>query len=297
MKVYEIISEATALTITGNDPEIANRIEALARQMGMLTKQEQIKDGLVQRYLSKMPSWLGTALKIVGFLEISRELYFKLEVLDKAFVSGQIKTKAEYEQERQYAIGYWQVQLLVPWIVKWFRRRKGLLLIIGAITGFLTVGTGIGIGAAVIAGLGGAAIDWTIATGLEVFLSSSAGQEWMRQAFTYIALFGKIGDELFDELHTMVTGTTHEQDMIDKRKKENPAADAADQPLANQTKGKLGPKAVVMNGEIVVDNDGYKVPYSGTAMSDHIHAYPNDPDVLKWKAAPSRPDDPTNKSI
>jgi len=290
MKVYEIISEATGSVTVSGDPAVLDRIEALSKQLGMNTKKEAIKTGLLSKWTASMPTWLGTALKLVGFSIITGELLYNLSVLDQAFVSGKIKTRAEYENERQYAIGYWQIQLLVPWIVKWLRRQKALIIIIGAITGFLTIGAGLGIGAAVISLLGGAAIDWTIAAGIEAFLMSSAGQEWMRQAFTAIALFGRIGDELINEIETLVTGKSHEDNIADKRKRENPAADAADV-KADQARQKsdFGPKSVKIDGNLVVDQDGYKVPGAAFGLENYMKLNPSDPLVMRYKAAPTRP--------
>ena len=289
MKVYEIISEAASVSVSG-DPAVVGRIAELARQLGMDTKSTSIKQGLISKWLSSMPTWLGTALKLTGFIAITGQLLYNLKVLDNAFVAGKIKTRDEYENERQYAIGYWQIQLLVPWIVEWLRKRKALILIVGAIGGFLTVGTGIGVGAAVLSLLGGAAIEWTIIAGIEAFLVSSTGQEWLRKAFTAIALFGKIGDELWNEVETAITGKSHEDNLADKRKRENPAADAADVKADQaQQKSDFGPKSVKIDGNLVVDQDGYKVPGAAFGLENYMKLNPSDPLVMRYKAAPTRP--------
>ena len=289
MKVYEIISEASTVSVSG-DPAVVGRIAELARQLGMDTKQQQIKDSLLTKWKSKMPTWLGTALKLTGFIAITGQLLYNLDVLDKAFVAGKIKTRDEYENERQYAIGYWQIQVLTPWIIEWLRKRKALIIIVGAIGGFLTVGTGIGVGAAVLSLLGGAVVEWTIIAGVEAFLMSSTGQEWLRKAFTGIALFGKIGDELWNEIETAITGKSHEDNLADKRKQENPAAAAADVKADQQRqKSDFGPKSVKIDGHLIVDQDGYKVPGGDSNIKNYIELNPTDPLVMRYKAAPDRP--------
>jgi hypothetical protein len=71
--------------------------------------------------------------------------------------------------------------------------------------------------------------------------------------------------------------------LLSKQAVEKAQADQARQ------KSDFGPKSVKIDGNLVVDQDGYKVPGGDSNIQNYIKLNPNDPLVMRYKAAPNRP--------
>jgi hypothetical protein len=282
MKVYEIIAEDSKVTLQGSAQSV-EAIEAMAKKLGLTAADKEIVKASM---LSKMAPWLKGIVYVTGFVTPCLELAWHLTIIDKYYMNGKYNA-TEYKNWRQYYIGVWQIEILVPFIIMFIRRAKWITLLAGAIIGFLSGGTAIGIGAAILAAFGPAATEWIMIEALSAALQSPAGQEWLKKFFTEIAMFGKIGDEIWNELQGLVSNKDFYDKKKEEKRKKNPAAAAADD--AEASGQQLTGKQMSMQGLVVLDKNGYKIPGIDIALGSYIKQNPNDPLVQKYLAAPERP--------
>ena len=298
MKVYEIIEENQQLDELSLNPmnwfksapkaasSSAGAISQLdkdAARLGLSNGREMAKT----TWLAKVGKWgaLKTFIYAVGFVAIAVELNYYLDVVNARYKNNEINSE-QWKQQRDYYIGIWTVEMLVPFVIAFLQRAKFITFFATAITAFATVSSG-GVLIPVLAGLlatfGSEAL---LFAGIEAFLHSNMAQDYMVKWFKELAMLGKIGDDLWQELYTLVTGKD-----FDKVKKQelNPAAAKKDQDDAEQEKmlrAKSEKNAVYINGVRVDDGKGGldDNAYMNDKVQYALQYHPDDPGIQKMAA-------------
>jgi len=303
MKVYEIIEENQQLdefsvnplnwfksgpkAATGNASAIA-QLEKDAARLGLSVSG---REAAKTTWLAKVGKWgaLKTFIYAVGFIAIAVELNYWLDIVNARYKKGEIDGD-QWKQQRDYYIGIWMLEMLVPFVISFLQKAKFITFFATAITAFATVSSG-GVLIPVLAGLlvtfGSEAL---LFAGIEAFLHSNMAQDYMVKWFKELAMVGKIGDDLWQELYTLVTGKN-----FDKVKKQelNPDQAKKDQDDAEKQKmlqAKAEKNAVYINGINVTDKDGYldDTAIMRDPVQYAIKFHPEDPNVQKLPSIPRR---------
>ena len=303
MKVYEIIEENQQLdefsvnplnwfksgpkAATGNASAIA-QLEKDAARLGLSVSG---REAAKTTWLAKVGKWgaLKTFIYAVGFIAIAVELNYWLDIVNARYKKGEIDGD-QWKQQRDYYIGIWMLEMLVPFVISFLQKAKFITFFATAITAFATVSSG-GVLIPVLAGLlvtfGSEAL---LFAGIEAFLHSNMAQDYMVKWFKELAMVGKIGDDLWQELYTLVTGKN-----FDKVKKQelNPDQAKKDQDDAEKQKmlqAKAEKNAVYINGINVTDKDGYldDTAIMRDPVQYAIKFHPEDPNVQKLPSSPRR---------
>ena len=306
MKVYEIILEERQLDELSINPlnwfksdksggssaaskGAVAKLEKDAARLGLVTGG---REAAKTTWLAKVGKWgaLKTFIYAVGFVAIAVELNYYLDVVNARYKNNEL-TSDQWKQQRDYYIGIWMVEMLVPFVISFLQRAKFITFFATAITAFATISSG-GVLIPVLAGLlatfGSEAL---LFAGIEAFLHSNMAQDYMVKWFKELAMIGKIGDDLWQELYTLVTGKNF--DTV-KKQELNPAAAKKDQDDAENQKmlqAKAEKNAVYINGINVTDKDGYldDTAVMRDPVQYAIRFHPEDPGVQKLASLPRRP--------
>jgi len=306
MKVYEIILEDQPLdefslnpmnwfkssTPAAGSAASKTAIAQLEKDAARLGLSVSGRETAKTTWLAKVGKWgaLKTFIYAVGFVAIAVELNYYLDVVNARYKKNEINSD-QWKQQRDYYIGIWMVEMLVPFVISFLQKAKFITFFATAITAFATVSSG-GVLIPVLAGLlatfGSEAL---LFAGIEAFLHSDMAQDYMVKWFKELAMIGKIGDDLWQELYTLVTGKN-----FDKVKKQelNPAAAEKDKDDAEKQKmlqAKAEKNAVYINGVNVTDSEGYldDTAVMRDPVQYAIRFHPEDPNVQKLASLPRRP--------
>ena len=177
----------------------------LSKASNQYAEKLKLYDQLQPKWTAKFATPLVTIFKVLGITTAITQLYANLCVLEAMYVKGLID-ETRLQSQRETEFGIFQTQILLPLIPKMVGWLINLLTGVKAVTRFFG-----GISAV---GTAGASVAAMIATeaGIRFFqawLGTESGRSWL-VALTggSIKYFGKIGDEVWDQLLNAYQGVT-----------------------------------------------------------------------------------------
>lgn len=203
MKVYQIISEGnvlpfpnkqTATPIPPKNPDLrAQRLAQAAelrkqggpksaRKLGDIVKQRRhiwkVENAraaakMESSFWAKLGTSAGLLFKWLGLGAAITELYIDLAGLKELYLNKEL-TKEEYEAEREFAFGVFQVQIIAPAVVRFVANSRIVLMLVRLIKNVV-------LGAGAVAGVvtGGAVSAASIATMIATEAGLMAFQMWL----------------------------------------------------------------------------------------------------------------------
>ena len=177
----------------------------LAKTSSQYAAKLKLYDIVEARWTAKFATPLITIFKVIGIVTAITQLYSNLCVLEAMYVKGLID-ETRLQSQREFEFGVFQVQILVPLIpkiVKWMINLATGVKAVTRLLGGLAVGATAGASiAAMIATEAG--IRW-----FQIWLGTESGRNWVAAvAGTPVRTFGKIGDEVWDQLLNAYQGVT-----------------------------------------------------------------------------------------
>ena len=166
----------------------------------------RLYDIVEARWTRKFASPLVTLFKWLAIATAINQLYSNLCVLEAMYVQGLID-ETKLQSQREFEFGVFQSQILfplIPKIVKWFINlttgAKAVARLLGGLSAGATAGASV---VALIATEAG--IRW-----FQTWLGSESGRNWISNSILMypIKMFGKIGDEAWDQLLNAYQGVT-----------------------------------------------------------------------------------------
>jgi len=297
MKVHEIISEEFSLDprkwgkpaapapatvkITGDAAKIA-RLERWAVSRGLTAEKEVIK----KTWLSKFSTGWRGFFYLVGYVTITVDALYHLHILEKQYMAGEINA-TEYKNLRQWYIGYWTIQSLTPFIIRFIQTSRWITALGTVIVGLATGGMGLAVLGGLVASFASQAAFFAA---LIAVTETPAFKKWAEQFFTQITFVGAISDGIWNEFQQLFTNKDYYDRKKDEKAVTNPAAAAKD---AEEEKNRqdrsqplTGPNSIVINGERVTDEKGNldQLVLAGPFVKNYMDLNPNDPEVKKVRA-------------
>jgi hypothetical protein len=177
----------------------------LSKVSSQYAKKLELYDAKQIKWTAQFATPLVTIFKILGITTAITQLYGNLCVLEAMYVKGLIdETRLQSQRETEFAV--FQTQILLPLIPKMVGALVNLLTGVKAVTRLFG---GLAAGATA-----GASVVAMIATEaglrfLQAWLGTESGRSWL-VALTggSIKYFGKIGDEVWDQLLNAYQGVT-----------------------------------------------------------------------------------------
>jgi len=251
----------------------------------------RLYDKLEARWTAKFATPLVTIFKIISITTAITQLYSNLCVLEAMYVQGLID-ETKLQSQREFEFGVFQAQILIPliprvvkWIINLCTGAKAVARLLGGLSAGVTAGASI---VALIATEAG--VRW-----FQMWLGTESGRNWVAAlAFTPIKYFGKIGDEVWDQLmnaYQKVTGKapnkavpgSYKQQAVRKYGDEEKAKAALD---ARDAKKK--DNAGYVDGIMVTDQ-------KGNLLSNNELAYDASLNLARQKAIDAGKPDPLAK--
>lgn len=249
----------------------------------------RLYDRVEARWTAKFATPLVTIFKWLGIATAISQLYSNLCVLEAMYVKGLID-ETRLQSQREFEFGVFQTQILVPLVpkaVKWFINlttgAKAVARLLGGLSAGATAGASV---IALIATEAG--IRW-----FQAWLGTESGRSWIANSILMypIKMFGKIGDEAWDQLmnaYQAVTGKapnkavpgSYKQQAVQKYGDEKQATAAL---AARDAKKK--DNAGYVNGIKVTDQ-------SGNLLSNNELAFDATLNVFRQKALDAGKPDP-----
>jgi len=297
MKVHEIINEEWSLDprkwgkpapaapatvkLTGDAAKIA-RLERWAVSRGLTAEKEIVK----KTWLSKFAKGWQGFFYLTGYVTISVDALWHLHILEKQYMEGEINA-TQYKNLRQWYIGYWTIQALTPFIIRFIQSSR-LITALGTVIVGLATG---GMGLAVLGGLVASFVSQAaFFAALIAVTETPAFKKWAEKFYTEITFVGAISDGIWDEFQQ----TVYYKEYYVRKKEEkavvNPAAAARDAEEEKQfllrNRPLEGPNAIVINGERVTDEKGNLDQFvlAGPFVKNYMDLHPDDPNVKKVRA-------------
>jgi len=157
----------------------------------------ELYDELAAKWTKNFASPLVLVFRFVGITTAITQLYANLCVLEAMYVQGLID-ETKLQSQREFEFGVFQTQVLLPlvpkmvgWFVKFLTGAKAVTRLFGGLSAVGTAGVSIAVTLATEAG-----VTW-----LQYWLGTESGRRWVAGlAFTPVKYFGKIGDEVWDQL-------------------------------------------------------------------------------------------------
>jgi hypothetical protein len=300
MKVHEIINEEWSLDprkwgkpaapapsapatvkLTGDAAKIA-RLERWAVSKGLTAEKEVIK----KTWLSKFSTGWKGFFYLTGYVIISVDALWHLHILEKQYMAGEINA-TEYKNLRQWYIGYWTIQSLTPFIIRFIQTSRWITALGTVIVGLATGGMGL----AVLGGLVASFVSQAaFFAALIAVTETPAFRKWAEKFYTEITFVGAISDGIWNEFQQLFTNKDYYDRKKDEKAVKNPAAAAkdAEEEKNRQNRGQplTGPNAIVINGERVTDEKGNldQFKLAGPFVKNYMDLNPNDPEVKKVRA-------------
>lgn len=203
-------------------------------------------------------------LWILGLVTAIVELWTDLTALEEFYEAGKSKDNKEYnltafQEDRQFRIGVFEVAVLTPWLLSKLRIARIVTFVARIIVSIATAG-------ATAATFGAAAVvfmaEQAFFTWFQWWLGSDEGLKWLHENLLMpLVLFGKIGDNAFQQLHKVYDpkSRTYDEKEVDVRKeKGNPDPEAGYTDPAKQWMSH-GP-GVVINGVQITGADNTLLP-------------------------------------
>jgi hypothetical protein len=241
-------------------------VAALSKVASNYSRKLKISDRIQGRLMAKYAGW-GKVFTVIGIAVAIAELYSELAIVEAMYVQGKLPGDdggAEMlQQHREFAFGVFQVQLLVPLLVKLVSRVIGTTTLVkwfiralGGVSVAASLGTSIAVMLA-----SEAFIRW-----LQAWLGSPAGKDFIsKYIFDVIRFTGKPLESFWSDL----TGFYKKADVKKYGSEEGAKKAAADREqkkkdndtgIGNLT-GKTA-KTGEVNGIVVTDAQGYLLPSS-----------------------------------
>jgi hypothetical protein len=301
MKVQEIINEEWSIdprkwgtpaaapkakvALTGDAKTIAN-LESWAKANGLTAEKEVIK----KTWLSKWSAGWKGFFYLTGYVVISVDALWHLHILEKQYMGGVINA-TEYKNLRQWYIGYWTIQALTPFIIRFIQTSRWITALGTIIVGLATGGMGL----AVLGGLVASFVSQAaFFAALIAVTETPAFRKWAEKFYTEITFVGAISDAIWNEFQQLFTNKDYYQRKKEEKIKVNPEAAARD---AEEEKNRqdrsqplTGPNSIVINGERVTDEKGNldQLVLAGPFVKNYMDLHPNDPEVKKVLAKMSQ---------
>ena len=241
----------------------------------------------------------GYALRILGAIAISVELYYNWDQLEKKYNAGDLN-RSQYKEAHEAYFGLWVIQFMAPWLARMLGIAKLLTFLVRIIVGVLTLGSSALTGGATFyASIVGIAIEQAIFTGIQAFMMTKTFENWMAyHFFSTLVTIGTIPDESWNILRGYLTKIPGVDKLVKnpgddfytsqaKNKKEiNPAAAARDEEDAKKQtfmNPASAPNAIMINGVRVTDAKGNLDDYAMMRpfVTNYIELHPEDPNVQK----------------
>jgi hypothetical protein len=297
MKVHEIITEEWSLDprkwgkpapaapstvkLSGDAAKIA-RLEKWAVSKGLTAEKEVIK----KTWLSKFAKGWQGFFYLVGYVTITVDALYHLYILEQQYMAGEINA-TEYKNLRQWYIGYWTIQSLTPFIIRFIQTSRWITALGTVIVGLATGGMGLAILGGLVASFVSQAAFFAA---LIAVTTTPAFKKWAEQFFTQITFVGSISDGIWNEFQQLFTNKDYYDRKKDEKAVTNPAAAAKDaeeeKNRQNRSQPLTGPNAIVINGERVTDEKGNldQFKLAGPFVKNYMDLNPNDPEVKKVRA-------------
>jgi len=297
MKVHEIITEEWSLdprkwgkpapapqaklAVTDDAAKIA-RLEKWAVSKGLTAEKEVIK----KTWLSKFSTGWRGFLYLVGYVTITVDALYHLYILEQQYMAGEINA-TEYKNLRQWYIGYWTIQSLTPFIIRFIQTSRWITALGTVIVGLATGGMGLAVLGGLLASFLSQAAFFAALVGVS---TTPAFKKWAEKFFTEITFVGSISDGIWNEFQQLFTNKDYYDRKKDEKAVTNPAAAArdADQNKQSQLRSRPleGPNSIVINGERVTDEKGNldQLKLAGPFVKNYMDLNPNDPEVKKVRA-------------
>ena len=166
----------------------------------------RLYDKIQPAWTAKFASPLVMIFRVVGITTAVTQLYGTLCALEAMYIKGLID-ETRLESQREFEFGVFQTQILLPllpkiigWFLNFLTGAKAVTRLFGGLSAGVTAG------ASVVAAIATAAgVTW-----LQYWLGTEKGRDWIQASIfmTPVKLFGKIGDEAWDQLMNAYQGAT-----------------------------------------------------------------------------------------
>ena len=163
-------------------------------------------DKIQPLWMKQFASPLVMIFRVVGIATAVTQLYGTLCALEAMYVKGLID-ETRLQSQREFEFGIFQTQILLPllpkiigWFVNFLTGAKAVTRLFGGLSAGATAGASVVAAVATAAG-----VTW-----LQWWLGTDKGRDWIQASIfmTPIKLFGKIGDEAWDQLLNAYQGVT-----------------------------------------------------------------------------------------
>lgn len=169
----------------------------LSKVSGQYAEKLALYDKILPQWTAKFASPLVTIFKVIGIATAITQLYSRLCVLEAMYIKG-LLDETRLQKEREFEFGVFQVQILVPlipkiakWIINFCTGAKAVTRLFGGLSAGFTAGASIAVMLATEIGI----------RFLQTWLGTENGRNWLAAlAGSPIRAFGKIGDEVWDQL-------------------------------------------------------------------------------------------------
>lgn len=142
---------------------------------------------------------IGKVLDVLGIGALIINALVKLHAVEELYTSGQI-SEARYHDAREWYLGMFEVQILIPAIVSKMRIAKVVAFIARMIVSLVTLGGSV-LGVTAPAALAAVVAEQAFFTWLQWFLTTDTAAKWLSQYFAMpIMLGGKLLDGAWDAL-------------------------------------------------------------------------------------------------
>ena len=200
---------------------------------------------------------------------------------------GGVINATEYKNLRQWYIGYWTIQALTPFIIRFIQTSRWITALGTIIIGLATGGMGL----AVLGGLVASFVSQAaFFAALIAVTETPAFRKWAEKFYTEITFVGAISDAIWNEFQQLFTNKDYYDRKKEEKVKVNPEAAARDaeeeKNRQNRSQPLTGPNSIVINGERVTDEKGNldQLVLAGPFVKNYMDLHPDDPEVKKVRA-------------
>lgn len=198
-------------------------------------------EAMEKSFWAKLGTGTGTLFKLLGWGTAIADLYIDLAGLEELYNDKEL-TREEYEAEREFAFGVFEVQIIAPTVIRMVANSR-IVLMLARLIKNIVLGAGAVAGVATGGVVSAASIAAMVATeagilAFQMWLGSDQGKDALGKAFGgIIRKGGYVGEGLWNKLLEQFSNSPF-YDAAEKKQKEfqnKKALDAAKTPQEKQS--------------------------------------------------------------